>query len=173
MGSSGINAGTWGLYVWDGHGEVSVSHPSIHRLISGTSTSAKMGKIMKSGKVVLILAGRFAGRKAIIVKNYDDSTHEKPSGHALVAGVDRYPRKMTKKKVAKRSKIKSFVKIVNYNHMMPTHYSVDLNFDKNMINKESIKDPLKRKKARFAVRTKFEERYKLGKNRWFFSKLRF
>merc|ERR1711976_5312 len=134
-----------------------------HRLISETSTSI-MGKIMKSGKVVLILAGRFAGRKAIIVKNYDDSTHEKPYGHALVAGVDRYPRKV---------KNKTFVKIVNYNHMMPTRYSVDLNFDKNMINKESIKDPLKRKKARFAVRTKFEERYKLGKNRWFFSKLRF
>lgn len=74
-----------------------------------------MGKIMKSGKVVLILAGRFAGRKAIIVKNYDDSTHEKPYGHALVAGVDRYPRKVTnkmsKKKVAKRSKIKTFVKV--------------------------------------------------------------
>merc|ERR1712189_84930 len=90
-----------------------------HRLISETSTSI-MGKIMKSGKVVLILAGR----KAIIVKNYDDSTHEKPYGHALVAGVDRYPRKVTnkmsKKKVAKRSKIKTFVKIVNYNHMMPT-----------------------------------------------------
>merc|ERR1712116_37685 len=146
----------------------------LHRLISETSTFI-MGKIMKSGKVVLILAGRFAGRKAIIVKNYDDSTHEKPYGHALVAGVDRYPRKVTnkmsKKKVAKRSKIKTFVKIVNYNHMMPTRYSVDLNFDKNMINKESTKDPLKRKKARFAVRTKFEERYKLGKNRWFFSKL--
>merc|ERR1712071_400479 len=177
MGSSGINESTWGLYVWDGQLQVSVSHPSIHRLISGTYTSAKMGKIMKSGKVVLVLAGRFAGRQAIIVKNYDDSTQEKPYGHALVAGVDRYPRKVTnkmsKKKVAKQSKIKSFVKIVNYNHMMPTRYSVDLNFDKNMINKESIKDPLKRKKARFAVRTNFEERYKLGKNRWFFSKLRF
>merc|ERR1712191_1522 len=72
-----------GLYVWDGQLQVSVSHPSIHRLISGTSTSAKMGKIMKSGKVVLVLAGRFAGRKAIIVKNYDDSTQEKPYGHAL------------------------------------------------------------------------------------------
>jgi len=70
---------------------------------------------MKSGKVVLVLAGRFAGRKAIIVKNYDDSTQEKPYGHALVAGVDRYPRKVTnkmsKKKVAKRSKIKAFVKV--------------------------------------------------------------
>jgi large subunit ribosomal protein L27e len=52
-----------------------------------------MGKIMKSGKVVLVLGGRFAGRKAIIVKNYDEGTSEKPYGHALVAGVDRYPRK--------------------------------------------------------------------------------
>lgn len=75
-----------------------------------------MGKIMKAGKVVLILGGRFAGRKAIIVKNFDDGTTEKPYGHALVAGVDRYPRKVTnkmsKKKLAKRSKIKSFVKVI-------------------------------------------------------------
>jgi large subunit ribosomal protein L27e len=27
-----------------------------------------MGKFMKSGKVVLVLGGRFAGRKAVIVK---------------------------------------------------------------------------------------------------------
>jgi large subunit ribosomal protein L27e len=74
-----------------------------------------MGKIMKSGKVVLILGGRYAGRKAIIVKNYDDGTTEKPYGHALVAGIERYPRKVTakmsKKKLVKRSKIKSFVKV--------------------------------------------------------------
>ena len=29
-----------------------------------------------------------------------------------------------------------------------------------------IKDPMKKKKARNMVRTKFEERYKSGKNRW-------
>lgn len=27
-----------------------------------------MGKFMKTGKVVLVLAGRFAGRKAVVVK---------------------------------------------------------------------------------------------------------
>ena len=27
-----------------------------------------MGKFMKSGKVVLVLGGRFAGRKAVVVK---------------------------------------------------------------------------------------------------------
>lgn len=74
-----------------------------------------MGKIMKSGKVVLVLGGRYAGRKAIVIKNYDDGTSDKPYGHALVAGIDRYPRKihkrMGKAKMQKRSKIKPFVKV--------------------------------------------------------------
>merc|ERR1719400_1462100 len=57
--------------------------------------------------------------------------------------------------------------------MMPTRYSVDISFDKTNINKELMKDPMKKKKARNMVRTKFEERYKSGKNRWFFQKLKF
>merc|ERR1712046_251029 len=80
---------------------------------------------------------------------------DKPFSHALVAGIDRYPRKVTKKmskkKVAKRSKIKPFLKVVNYNHMMPTRYSVDISFDKANINKELMKDPMKKKKARHMV----------------------
>uniref|UniRef100_A0A8C0YIP2 Large ribosomal subunit protein eL27 n=2 Tax=Cyprinus carpio TaxID=7962 RepID=A0A8C0YIP2_CYPCA len=86
-----------------------------------------MGKFMKPGKVVMVLAGRYAGRKAVIVKNIDDGTSDRPYSHALVAGIDRYPRKVTttmgKKKIAKRSKIKAFVKVFNYNHLMPTRYA--------------------------------------------------
>jgi large subunit ribosomal protein L27e len=74
-----------------------------------------MGKIMKGGKVVLLLSGRYAGRKAVIVKPTDDGTSDKPFGHALVAGIDRYPRKVTKrmakKKIKMRSKIKPFLKV--------------------------------------------------------------
>ncbi len=155
-----------------------------------------MGKIMKQGKVVLVLSGRFAGRKAIIVKPSDEGTSDKPFGHALIAGIDRYPRmvtkRMSKKKVKQRSKIKPFLKVlrkcyrlrfssnfgfdfqvVNYNHLMPTRYSVDIAFDKDRLNKEVLRDPMKKKKARHFVRTRFEERYKEGKCKWFFSKLRF
>ena len=57
--------------------------------------------------------------------------------------------------------------------MMPTRYTVDIGFDKANLNKETLKDPMKKKKARFQVRTKFEERYKSGKNKWFFQKLKF
>merc|ERR1711971_868442 len=106
--------------------------------------NGNMGKFLKSGKVVLVLGGRFAGRKAVIVKNYDDGTSEKPYGHALVAGIDRYPRRvkrsMGKKKLKMRSKIKSFVKVCNYNHLMPTRYSVDLAFEKNIVNKDVFRD---------------------------------
>ena len=74
-----------------------------------------MGKIMKAGKVVLLLGGRYAGRKAVIVKPSDEGTTDKPFSHALVAGIDRYPRKVTKKmskkKVSKRSKIQPFLKV--------------------------------------------------------------
>ncbi|XP_048222201.1 60S ribosomal protein L27-like [Perognathus longimembris pacificus] len=88
-----------------------------------------MGKFMKPGKVVLVLARRYSRRKAVIVKNIDNGTSDHPYSHALVAGIDRYPQKVTAnigKKIAKRSKIKSFVKVYNYHHLMPTRYSVDI-----------------------------------------------
>jgi len=132
---------------------------------------------MKPNRVVLILSGKYAGRKAIIVKNHDDGTTERPYGYGLVAGVDRYPRKVTKKMSKKsltlRSKIKPFVKIYNYNHLMPTRYTVDLTFDKTVVNKDAFRDVAKKRKAKIEVKKMFEERYKSGKNRWFFQKLRF
>eukprot|EP00069_Balaena_mysticetus_P015218 bmy_09094T0 len=116
-------------------------------------------------------------RKAVIVKNIDDGTSDRPYSHALVAGIDRYPRKVTaamgKKKIAKRSKIKSFVKVYNYNHLMPTRYSVDIPLDKTVVNKDVFRDPALKRKARREAKVKFEERYKTGKNKWFFQKLRF
>lgn len=78
---------------------------------------SKMRKIMKGGKVVIVLCGRYAGRKAVVVKTFDDGTADKQFGHALVAGIDRYPRKVTKKmgtaKLKKKSKIKPFLKVSN------------------------------------------------------------
>ncbi|KAK2101561.1 60S ribosomal protein L27 [Saguinus oedipus] len=83
-----------------------------------------MGKFMKPGKVVLGLAGCYSGCKAVIMKKIDDGTSDRSYSHALVAGIDRYPHKVTtamgKKKITKRSKIKSFVKVYNHNHLMPT-----------------------------------------------------
>lgn len=83
-----------------------------------------MGRILKPGRVVILLGGRFAGRKAVVVKNHDEGTQDRPYPHALVAGVDQYPRKvtksMTKKTIAKRSTVRPFVKVQSYGNLLPT-----------------------------------------------------
>ncbi|KAJ1876690.1 60S ribosomal protein L27B, partial [Coemansia sp. S17] len=83
-----------------------------------------MARFIKGGK------GRYAGKKAVIVKNFDEGTKERPYPHAIVAGIERYPLKVTKsmtaRKVAARSHVKSFIKVVNYAHLMPTRYSLEL-----------------------------------------------
>ncbi|RWS04724.1 60S ribosomal protein L27-like protein [Dinothrombium tinctorium] len=136
-----------------------------------------MVKIMKPNKVVLVLNGKYAGRKAIVLRNQDEGTTDRSYGHALVAGIDRYPRpiirRMGKKKREKRCKIKPFLKIYNYNHLMPTRYRVDINIDKKVLAKDVTKDAVKRRNARREVKAKFEEKYKTGSSKWFFSKLRF
>ncbi|KRY00407.1 60S ribosomal protein L27, partial [Trichinella pseudospiralis] len=138
---------------------------------------AKMGKIMKPGRVVIVLAGKYAGRKAIVIKTHDEGSADRNYGYAFVAGVDQYPlqitRKMGKLKQAKRIKIRPFLKVVNHSHLLPTRYIVELNFDKSVVNEHSLRDKVKCKKAKRDVRQLFEERYKLGKNKWFFTKLRF
>ena len=45
-------------------------------------------------KVVVCLHGRYAGHKAVIVKNFDEGTTTRPYGHALVCGIANYPRKV-------------------------------------------------------------------------------
>ena len=144
-----------------------------------------MGKIMKAGKVVVVLGGRYAGKKGVVVKTHDDGSNDRPYGHALVAGINRYPlkitRKMSKKKVLKRTRVKPFLKVLNYNHLMPTRqdeknpnslygvhylecvhsfcrYSVDIALDKQLVNKDSLKDPKHRRRARYEIKKKFEER---------------
>jgi large subunit ribosomal protein L27e len=134
-----------------------------------------MVKFIKPSRVCLVLQGRHAGQKVVIVKNYDEGTEQRPYPHAVVAGVERCPRAITKgmgkKKVARRSKVKPFIKTVNLNHLMPTRYNLDLEL-KNVVSLESFKETSLRQTTKKAVKKLFEERYNSGKNKWFFSKLR-
>lgn len=139
-----------------------------------STVKIRQPKFLKPGKVVILTNGRFAGRKAVIVQNNDDGTKQRPYGHAIVAGVDRYPLKVTKymgkKKIQRRSRLKPFVKVVNYHHMMPTRYGIDLDL-KGVVSSASL-DKGQKKKTRNAVKRVFQARYNSGKNKWFFTKLR-
>ncbi|KAH8876291.1 60S ribosomal protein L27 [Schistosoma japonicum] len=118
-------------------------------------------RLMRPGVVVLVLAGRYAGRKAIVIKSYDEGSGDKPYGHALVVGIDRYPRRilkrMGKKRMESRCKIKPFVKVVNYNHLMPTRHSVNIVFDTKVINKNALGDKSLRKKAKLEAKLKLQQ----------------
>merc|ERR1711994_465355 len=136
-----------------------------------------MGRFIKSGRVVILTAGKYAGKKAVVVKESNEGTQDRLYGHSLVAGIDRCPRKVTKsmgkKKIAKRNKMKPFVKVVNFSHLLATRYSVDIAINKETVNKEALKDATQKRRARAHVKKVMEDRYKSGKNPWFFQKLRF
>eukprot|EP00127_Corallochytrium_limacisporum_P003681 Clim_evm13s152 gene=Clim_evmTU13s152 len=135
-----------------------------------------MVKFMKPGKVVIVLNGKYAGKKAVIVKQYDDGDNKRPFPHALVVGIERAPLKVTKRMgkelQAKRARVKPFIKCVNYNHVLPTRYAIDVDL-KSVITKEVLKDKPSRLAARKEAKKILEERFKSGKNKWFFNKLRF
>lgn len=82
-------------------------------------------------------------------------------------------KKQSEKKQARRSSLKTFIKVVNYQHMMPTRYNlsgVDL---KDIVTNEAVESSSKRKEANQEVKKILEEKFKSGENRWFFTKLRF
>lgn len=136
---------------------------------------------------MIVLAGRHAGKKAVVVKTFDDGNSDRRFSHCLIAGLARGPRKVTrgmsKKKVEKRSKtMKPFVKYVNVRHVFPTRYQVDLDL-KKAVDEADLVDAERKVEVKKSLKTVFEERYlnqkdvtsekkALGSN-YFYQKLRF
>ncbi|KAE8646052.1 60S ribosomal protein L27 [Cucumis sativus] len=135
-----------------------------------------MVKFIKPNKAVIVLQGRYAGRKAVIVRNFDEGTRDRPYGHCLVAGMKKYPskviRKDSKKKTEKKSRVKAFIKLENYQHIMPTRYTLDVDL-KDVVNVDCLQSRVSKVSASKEIKKRLENRFKTGKNRWFFTKLRF
>jgi large subunit ribosomal protein L27e len=143
--------------------------------------------VTESGKVVIVLAGRHAGKKAVVVKTFDDGNSDKKFSHCLVAGLARNPRKVTKsmskEKVEKRSKaLKPFVKYINVRHVFPTRYVVDIDL-KKAVDEAELVDPDKKVEVKKSLKKIFYDRYmnqkevtsekKAQGSTYFFQKLRF
>jgi len=123
---------------------------------------------MKPGRVVILLAGRRAGKKAVIVKQFDEGKKGKTFAHALVAGVERAPlkvcKRMSKLKIKRRSTLKPFAKIVNYNHLLPTRFQVTGEFAqsghelKTVVTEDKMANKETRKKLKNEIKAIFTER---------------
>lgn len=113
--------------------------------------------------------------QVVIIQPLDTGSKSHPFPHALVAGIERYPsqitRRMSKARQTKRSKVKPFIKVVNYNHLMPTRYTLELEGLKGVVTNDTFKEVSQREEAKKTVKKTLEDRYTSGKNRWFFTPL--
>ena len=105
-----------------------------------------MVKFYKPGKIVVILNGRYAGRKGVIVKSNYESVKDRKYPHCMVVGLSKGPKKPTKKNIAKMQaqikqlessdkenaadrvkRLKSFgifIKTYNMSHLLATRYTL-------------------------------------------------
>jgi len=118
---------------------------------------------MKKGRVVILLAGRRSGKKAIIIKSIDEGKKGRKFGHALVAGIERAPKKVTRrmsqKKIDRKTRVKPFVKYVNYTHLLATRFTVKEDFDyTKTVTEEALENPEERKTMLKALKAKLEDR---------------
>merc|ERR1712216_835480 len=151
------------------------------------SLSLAMGKFLKDGKIVVCLQGRYAGKKAVILKTNDDGGKERPYGHGrcrrcrqgAIAHHQGHVQAYRKDEEACAAPlpVKTFVKIVNYTHVMPTRYSVEntmVKVLKGHLTADTFTDQAAKKKFLKSARGVFENKYKeRDGSRWLFEKLRF
>lgn len=141
----------------------------------------------KIGRIILILNGRHAGKKGIIVENRIQSKNLSFNS-VIVLTIKSSPKKITRKKsetsTKKNSSIKIFFKALNKNHILPTRYFVDLNEEQQTLianislNLFKLKSDDETSKCLYSelkwkVENIFIDKYFSGKNKWFFKKLNF
>ena len=135
-----------------------------------------MVKFYKPGKVVLVLNGRYAGNKGIIIKSNYESVRDRKYPHCTVVGLAKGPRKPTKRNIAKlqarlkalesqkdqNDKIKSlksfgvFIKTYNMSHLLATRYSIkeDFGISKSLEKLDNLEKKVKEDKALLANKEK-------------------
>ena len=135
-----------------------------------------MVKFYKPGKVVLVLNGRYAGNKGIIIRSNYESVKDRKYPHCVVVGLSKGPRKPTKKNIAKlqariknleaqkdqNDKIKTlksfgvFIKTYNMSHLLATRYTVkeDFGIAKSLEKLDNLDKKIKEDKVLLANKEK-------------------
>jgi large subunit ribosomal protein L27e len=135
-----------------------------------------MGKYYKPGKVVVVLNGKNAGAKGIIVKSNHDNTKDRKYPHCLVVGLSKGPRRPTKRNIAKlqdrikkleaakdsNNKLNSlksfgvFIKHYNMSHLLATRYTVkeDFGITKTLDRLDNLEKKVKEDKAQIEAKEK-------------------
>jgi len=86
-----------------------------------------MVNIYKTGRVVIVLSGKYAGKKAFVLKNSNiESLCEKK---IIILGIKKEMKKikynMSKRKIISNLRFKTFIKTINIKHVFPTRYVIE------------------------------------------------
>ena len=128
-----------------------------------------------------MLQGRHAGKKALVLAAYPEPTEDRKFPYAVVMGIEKYPKKvskdMTQEQLVKKTQVKVFVKAVNFNHIMLTRHTLkeeDL-FKKISVEKVvgSLKDVAAKKQVLEEASKLLRQKYLNNKMSWFFKPLQF
>ena len=64
------------------------------------------------------------------------------------------------------------IQVVNYSHLFPTRYALELEGLKGSVGSETFKEVSQREDSKKQIKKQLEDRYTSGKNKWFFQPLR-
>ena len=137
--------------------------------------------LVQAGRFVVMLQGRHAGKKAIVLAAYPEPTGDRKFPYAVVMGIEKYPKKVSKgmnqEQLVKKTQVKLFVKAVNFNHIMLTRHTLkdDDFFKKVSVEKvvASLKDAAEKKKVLEEAAKVLRQKYLNNKLSWFFKPLQF
>lgn len=137
--------------------------------------------MISTGRFVILLQGRHAGQKAVILQAYPEATEARKYPHAVVLGIEETPKQVTKamsqEQLVKRTQVKCFVKTVNCNHFLVTrHVLKDDDFFQKVNPADIIKamgDPAEKKAALQKAAQVLRQKYLNNRVQWFFKKLHF
>lgn len=124
--------------------------------------------------IAIPTAGKFAGKKAVIVKNIDDK-------YCLVAGIQRLPKQSedfcSKDEKRKNDKFLVFLKKYNIRHLLATRYKADiglgdLSFD-DVLDNEKSDFKQNKEKVICQVSDIMEKAHKENKAKFLFTELKF
>lgn len=130
------------------------------------STPLLVMSLFKTGVICLVLQGRYAGRKAVVV--------EASENLVTVVGMKTYPKPKTAGTKAKEGEtsFETFIKQYHARHLMPTRYTFKNNLNA-VVNNKNIKEANLKKKAVAESQKQLADAYNKDGSQWLFRKLNF
>jgi large subunit ribosomal protein L27e len=137
--------------------------------------------LIDRARFVILLNGRHAGKKAVVLAASLDATDNRKYPHALVLGIEKCPKKLSKEMsqetLVKRTQVRCFIKTVNFNHLLLTRHMLK---DDDFWNKvkvptivDSLADKATKQKTIEDLSGVLRQKYLNGKHPWFFKPLQF